>query len=272
MQISAKYIFVSHRKQTMVKSLTKESESGYNYRMNRIEDNSWIIKRPIAHRGLHDEFLPENSKAAYENAIKNGYPIEMDIQLTKDGELVCFHDDNMKRMTGVDAFVYDKTLSEIREMRLAGTDEGIMTFGEFLKLVGGKVPLMIEIKTTARYKEVAEKTVRALDGYTGEFAVQSFDPRIIKVVRQSAPEIIRGQLICRKRHKGVAYYKDFLLRHGLLNFLSKPDFINMNVECLPVPKRIKRGRRVISWTIRTESDKEKAYKYAENVIFEKMRI
>ncbi|MBO4323636.1 MAG: glycerophosphodiester phosphodiesterase, partial [Clostridia bacterium] len=140
----------------------------------RIADNSWIINRPIAHRGLHGGEIPENSKAAYQNAIDNGYPIEMDIQLTFDGKLVCFHDDNMARMTGVNSFVWDKTLEEIRGMRLANTEEGIMTFGEFLSFVDGRVPLMIEIKTTARYKEVAEKTVEALKDYKGEFAVQSF--------------------------------------------------------------------------------------------------
>lgn len=238
----------------------------------RIADNSWIINRPIAHRGLHGGDIPENSKAAYQNAIDNGYPIEMDIQLTFDGKLVCFHDDYMVRMTGVDAFVWDKTLEEIRGMRLANTEEGIMTFEEFLSFVSGRVPLMIEIKTTARYKEVAEKTVKALKDYQGEFAVQSFDPRIMKVVRELRPDIIRGQLICRKRHENVARIKDFLLRNGLLNFLSKPDFINMNVDCLPVPKRIKGNRTVLSWTIRNEADKEKAEKYADNCIFEHIRI
>ena len=105
-----------------IKIVDKFSSSVYNLLiMNRISEKSWIVTKPIAHRGLHDEFLPENSKAAYENAIENGYPIEMDIQLTKDGELVCFHDDNMVRMTGVDALVCDKTLAEIKEMRLAGT-------------------------------------------------------------------------------------------------------------------------------------------------------
>ena len=175
-------------------------------------------------------------------------------------------------MTGVDAFIWDKTLAEIKEMRLANTEEGIMIFKEFLSFVHGQVPLMIEIKTTARYKEVAEKTVEALKEYDGEFAVQSFDPRIMKVVKELNPEIIRGQLICRNRHKGVAWAKDFLLRNGLLCFMSDPDFINMNVEHLPVPKRIKKDRKVLSWTIRNEEDKAKADKFADNCIFEHIRI
>ena len=240
--------------------------------MNRIDSGSWLLTRPVAHRGLHGEGIPENSEAAYANAISHNYPIEMDVQLTKDKKLVCFHDDNMKRMTGEDVLVWNKTLGEIREMRLSGGDERIMEFGEFLSFVSGRTPLVIEIKTTPDYKTVADKTLEALKGYKGEYVVQSFDPRIMKVVRLAAPEIIRGQLICRKRHKDVAWVKDFLLRNGLLNFMSKPDFINMNVECLPVPKRIKKDRRVISWTIRNEEDRKKALTYADNIIFEHISI
>ena len=110
----------------------------------RIKDDFWLLKSPVAHRGLHGNGIPENSAAAFENAIKNDYPIEMDIQLTSDCVPVVFHDDNMKRMTGVDANVQTKTLAEVKQMCLADTDERIMTFEEFLDFVDGRVPLVIE--------------------------------------------------------------------------------------------------------------------------------
>ncbi|MBQ7643249.1 MAG: glycerophosphodiester phosphodiesterase [Clostridia bacterium] len=238
----------------------------------RITDDSWIIKRPIAHRGLHGGDIPENSKAAYLAAIEAGYPIEMDIQLTSDGEAVCFHDDNLKRMTGTDALVWDKTLAEVKSLKLGGTKEGIMTFEEFLSFVGGRVPLMIEIKTQKRYKELVSRAISLLNGYKGEYAVQSFDPRIMGEVRKLAPDIIRGQLITRERHETVSYPVFLILGYGLMNFISKPDFINMDLRFLPVSKRLRGKKRVICWTVRGEDDKEKAEKYAENYIFENMRI
>ena len=94
----------------------------------RIEEGHFLVARPIAHRGLHGNGVPENSAAAYIKAIEAGYPIEMDVQLTKDLQVVCFHDDDLKRMTGVDSLIYDKTYAELKELRLAGTDERIMLF------------------------------------------------------------------------------------------------------------------------------------------------
>ncbi len=236
--------------------------------MNRIKGDSWLIKRPIAHRGLHNDKLPENSRAAFLNAMDKDFPIETDVQLSKDGKLFCFHDDNLKRMTGEDALIWDKNSDEIRTLKLSKSEEGIMTFDEFLSLVGGRVPLLIEIKTCPRYKEVAEKVLTALKDYKGEFAVQSFDPRIMGVVRKISPEILRGQLMYLTRNKEISYLKDFILRKGILNCLSKPDFININYLNLPVPKIIKKNARVICWTIRDKAAQEIAEKFSVNYVFE----
>lgn len=237
----------------------------------RIKDDFWLMKTPVAHRGLHGDGIPENSAAAFENAIKNGYPIEMDIQLTKDLVPVVFHDDDMKRMTGVDAKIQTKTLAEVKEMRLAGTDEKIMTFEEFLTFVNGRTPVVIEYKTQPDKEIIVDKTLPFLDAYKGEFVVQSFDPMIVGTLRKRRPEFIRGQLICRDRHKDQKWIVDRMLANGLFNFISKPDFININAKYLPLPKSMCRGKRVICWTIRNEEDRQKAEKYADNYIFEYIR-
>lgn len=237
----------------------------------RITDDFWMMKSPVAHRGLHDETIPENSRAAFENAVKHGYPIETDIQLTKDGVPVIFHDANMKRMTGEDVAVSSVTLEEVRRMRLAGTNEGIMTAEEFLRFVDGRVPLVIEYKTQPDKETIVDKTLPYLDAYKGEFVVQSFDPLIVRTLRLRRPQFIRGQLICKDRHKDQKFLIDRALAHGFFNFLSKPDFINMNVNYLPVSRAMRRGKKLVCWTIRTEEERRKAEKYADNYIFENIR-
>ena len=231
-----------------------------------------MLNIPIAHSGLHGDGVPENSALAYKIAIVRGIPIEMDVQMTADKELVCFHDDNMARMTGEDCLVWDKTLEEIKAMTLGGTAERILTFAEFLELVRGAVPVMIELKTQKDYKTLVAKVIEQLKVYDGEYAVQSFDPRMVGEVAKLAPDVLRGQLVCKKRHEHVNFFVDKALGNGLLNFISKPDFININAEFLPVKKSWRKKYRIICWTIRTEEEKETASKYADNYIFERLRV
>ena len=238
---------------------------------NRIPENSWLLTKPVAHRGLHGDGIPENSFAAFDNAIKNGYPIEMDIQLTKDRVPVVFHDATVKRVTGVDKNIHDMTFAEVEELKLGGTDERIPTFEEFLKFVDGRVPLVIEYKTQTDKGIIVDETLPFLDEYKGEFVVQSFDPTIMAEFVKKRPDFIRGQLICQDRHKDMKFITDRLLAHGMLNFMSKPDFINMNVKYLPLSRAMKKNRRVICWTIRNDEDRKTAEKYADNYIFEHIR-
>ena len=113
---------------------------------SRLKKDSWVLTKPVAHRGLHDQTAGENTFSAYKRAIDAGYPIEMDVQLTKDGVPVCFHDDSLKRVTGVDSLIWDKTYDEIKHLKINGGSDGIPTFEQFLKFVNGSVPLLIEIK------------------------------------------------------------------------------------------------------------------------------
>ena len=109
---------------------------------------SWVVERCIAHRGLHNNNFPENSLGAFENAIKNSYPIELDVHLIADGTLAVFHDDTLARVCGKDGYVKNLTKSELKNYKLLGTEYCIPTLDEVLNLVNGQVPLLIEIKNT----------------------------------------------------------------------------------------------------------------------------
>lgn len=235
---------------------------------NRISNNHWLINRAAAHRGFHGNGIPENSRGAFLKAIELDYPIETDVQLTKDLVPVCFHDDTLERMTGVKSYIWDLTYEELKKLTLANTQEKIMTLYEFLSLVNERVPLLIEIKNQRENKIAVEKTLNALKTYKGEFVIQSFDPRIMGMVRKQNPEIIRGQLITKWRSPSISYLTYKLLAHGLLNFISRPDFVNVDQNDLPVSKRMSRGKKVLCWTIRSEEEEKKVLPYVSSYVFE----
>lgn len=232
---------------------------------SRIKSNSWLLNKPVAHRGLHGENVGENTLTAYQKAIDNGYPIEMDVQLTKDGVPVCFHDDNLVRVTGENALIWDKTYEEIKNLKINGTHDGIPTFVQFLKFVNGKVPLLIEIKKQRTGKEgIEQKVIDALKDYKGEFVIQSFDPRVMARVKKINPDIIRGQLGGGAQKGVMPYFQYIVVNRLLLNFLSKPDFINYEMHSAPLKSKLP----VIYWTVRTEEQKNKLESLGVNFVFE----
>lgn len=232
---------------------------------SRVNKKHWLITKPIAHRGLHCKGVGENTVSAYARAIENGYPIEMDVQLTADGVLVCFHDDNLKRVTDVDALIWDKTYDEIKDLKVSKTADTIPTFKEFLKFVNGRVPVLIEIKKQRTGKEgIEEKVLDLLKDYNGEYAIQSFDPRIVARIKKLAPDVIRGQLGGLVGDVGISFAQRLVVKYLLLNFLSKPDFINYELSSAP----IKQKRPVIYWTVRTEEQKNALDKFGLNYVFE----
>ena len=232
----------------------------------RIDKNHWLITKPIAHRGLWGGDIVENSLSAYQNAANNGYPIEIDVYITKDGELVSFHDQTLSRMTEVDGNVFDKTLNQLQTLRLAGSDQTIPTLEQVLEIAENKSPLLIEIKNQPN-KKVVDKLVERLKNYKGDFAVQSFNPFYIARVKKLAPEFIRGVLA-----NPVAKHKKPLQRWTIrkmpFNFLAKPDFLSIFHGALPVKKSKAKNCRIITWTVTNQATADKIKPYAENVIFE----
>lgn len=237
---------------------------------SRTDKNFWLYNYPVAHRGLYsnENGIPENTIIAFEEAIKNGYPIEMDIQMSIDGELFCFHDDNAIRICGIDKDVRDMTEEEFRNLRPFGYQYGVMTFKEFLDFVDSRVPLVIEVKNQKR-KGIEEKIIRNLEGYKGEYVIQSFNPIIVRNIHKLNKDIIVGVLSTSDYPKTTKKSQIFFLNHFIYKLFVKFDFLNVRIEDLKKYKRHCKGYPTIAWTARDNSQIELCNDYALNVIFEK---
>ncbi|MBR0188924.1 MAG: hypothetical protein IJQ23_00900 [Clostridia bacterium] len=230
-----------------------------------IPNDCWLFTRPIAHRGLWGGEIAENSLTAYKRAAEKGYPIEIDLFLTTDGEIVCFHDNTLSRMTGASGKITDKSLAELKALSLKGTAEKIPTLQEVLDVCRGKSPLLIEIKDQPN-DIIVDKAVEILKAYDGEFAVQSFNPFYIKRVRKLAPNIICGILGTHEKERGRI--TNFVLKHLSFNFMIKPDFISYNKEGLKFVKHKAKKTPVIAWTITDEKERLSLPPFVKNIIFE----
>ena len=239
--------------------------------MLRLSPNHWLLNRPVAHRGLWDKNIIENSITAYQNAVDKNYPIEIDVYLTKDGHLVSFHDNTLKRMTGADGNIYDKTLNELNSLYLLDekgnkTSEKIPTFDQVLALAENKVPLLIEIKNQPD-SSVVDKVVERLKSYKGEFALQSFNPLYILRVKKLAPSFIRGVLGTADAND-KSTFKNFIVKTMPFNFLIKPDFVSYEDKFIPKFAKKTKKTYCISWTITNSEREEKVSPFVDNIIFE----
>lgn len=228
----------------------------------------WLLSRPIAHRGLHNEEIPENSIASFSLAIEAGYPIETDVRIIDDGTVVVFHDDKLARMTGKDGYCSNLTKNDLDEIRLGKSDEKIPSFEAFLQFVNGRVPLLIEIKNDNKVGILENKVLQLLRSYNGEFAVQSFNPYSLEHFKQNEPGILRGQLSCVFDKKDVGFIRRWLLSRLKLNKVSCPDFISYGFWGLPSKYVSKTELPVLAWTIRSQTDSDKVADYCDNIIFE----
>lgn len=239
-------------------------------------NQSWISDQPIAHRGLHDSGPnPENSAGAFSEAIAAGYGIELDIHCTRDGRLVVFHDDNVKRLTGRDLKVTTASFAELSALRLGGTEYRISALEEVLELVAGRVPVLIEVKTGSRMARVGPLLAAILSGYSGPVAVQSFDPRVVMWMRKHLSEVPRGQISGSLSDGDLPAVQRLLLRAMVFNAASRPNFIAFEVGAMPDRfvsfwRRLLRAQLLV-WTVRTEEQLSKAQRYRANPIFEDIR-
>lgn len=227
--------------------------------------------RNIAHRGLHekDQSVPENSAAAFEAAAAAGYGIELDVQLSRDGQVVVFHDDTLGRVCSVSARVDSLDYEELKKLRLFGTDESIPLFSEVLGIIGGRTPIIVELKTGPKNKELCEKTLSLLCGYSGDYCIESFDPRIVAWFRKHAPEVLRGQLSQRPKmfiKAGAGRLLSFALGNMLLNVIARPQFIAYMTgrKTLPVIICEMLGAMKVCWTSHDAANE----KGCDTVIFE----
>lgn len=186
-----------------------------------------------AHRGLHtqDQQVPENSLASFQLASEAGYGIELDIQLTKDGEIVVFHDDTLMRACQMEAKVADLTLRELQKYSLfadSSLQEKIPTLQQVLELVAGRVPLLVEFKPYGDWRELAKKGSAVLDAYAGPYAIQSFHPGIVRWYKKQRPAVTRGLLsMGYLGYKGrQPIWQGLLLSSLLVNAAIRPHFVS----------------------------------------------
>lgn len=234
--------------------------------------NGWLY----AHRGLHNNKseAPENSLKAFAIAVEMGYGIELDVQLTKDLVPVVFHDYNLKRACYKDIQLSSIPYEELMEYKLFKSEEKIPTLSEVLMLVDGKVPLIIELKIPWRADQLCSKVSELLKDYKGFYVIESFNPFGLVWYKKHHPEVIRGQLSTDFLKEKIAGdpVQYFLLKHLLLNFMTKPDFIayhHVYKEALSFKLCRKLFRtKPVAWTIQSQEQLDGSKNYYDLFIFD----
>jgi glycerophosphoryl diester phosphodiesterase len=231
----------------------------------------------IAHRGLYskNEQIPENSLGAFSRAIQRDLAIEFDVHITSDGKLVVFHDNNLKRITGIDKIIEDCTLDFLKELKLQNTTFEIPTLQEVLSLIDGKVPLLIEIKNERKVGLLEEKLSKTLKGYKGKYIIESFNPLSLLWFRKNIPNVSIGQLSSKNIDGIKSKFEKFVLENMLLNTFVKPDFIAYDIEYITtkLAKKCKRKNRfLLGWTIRNIESLNKAKELCDGIIFENIDL
>lgn len=228
--------------------------------------------RMCAHRGLYakDQTIPENSLPAFAAARERGLGVELDVQLSKDEDVVVFHDDDLKRVCGVDARVNALTTEELFALRLCGTEERMPLFSEVMAVLGPDTPVIVELKSGPKNDLLCEKTLALLKTIPGVYCVESFDPRIVAWFKRHAPDILRGQLVMRCSSYQNSKLTAFFLSNLLLNVLARPQFIARETSLKNLSLKLCllfRPMRVV-WTVRPGDDLARMRRENDAVIFE----
>ena len=228
-----------------------------------------------AHRGLHGNGVPENSMAAFRKALDMGYGMELDVHLLKDGSLAVLHDHSLKRTAGAEVSIEDLTAADLQTYRLEGTEETIPLLSQVLELTAGRAPLIVELKaTTENYAALTEAAVTMLDGYSGVYCIESFDPRCIGWLKRHRPEIIRGQLAENFFRSGdnMPFTLKLLMSWQLTHFLTTPDFVAFQYrDRKNIGTFLSRhlwGAQGVSWTLKSQQELDTAEKEGWIGIFE----
>ena len=243
---------------------------------------NWLTAQPIAHRGLHDaqRGIIENTATAFAAAISGSYGIETDLQISADGEAMVHHDDALGRLTEGTARLAELSAAQLRGIRFKATADRILTLGELLDLVAGRATLLLELKSHFNGDaRLLTRTADVLSAYRGPAAVMSFDPELIEVARHKYPALVRG--IVAQRHYSHREWEDLSASArrtmGLLLHVprSRPLFIAYSVRDLPAgPPLLARALLklpLLTWTVRSDEDRKRAGRWADQVIFEGWR-
>jgi glycerophosphoryl diester phosphodiesterase len=243
----------------------------------------WLTARPVAHRGLHDRSrgIIENMPAAIAAAVAANFSIEVDLQLTADGEAMVHHDDELGRLTEGSGALRGKTAAQLKQVVFRDTPERMMSLGDLCALVKGRVPLVLEVKSHFDGdRKLVARMAEVLASYQGRVVGMSFDPGQVLALRRQMPQLPRGIIAQRNyddegwatltpsQRSGMLH-----LRHGLR---TRPHFVAYSVNDLPaLAPWIARhvfGCPLLTWTVRTQEQRDRAARYADQIIFEGSRL
>ena len=244
-------------------------------------DISWLTARPIAHRGLHDRAggVIENTLTAAAREVAKGFNIEVDLLLCADEEVVVFHDDTLDRLTTATGRVDRRTMAELREIPITGTNDRIPSLDDLLHLVDGRVGLCLELKSHFPRRaddRLVTRVAERLAAYRGPVVTKSFDPEVVAAANRFMPAIAHG--IVADDASDLADYarfsrmERFVLRHLLHAPRTRPKFVSYGCDDLPalgpwVARRVF-GLPVISWTVRSEEARRRVLAHADQIVFE----
>ena len=221
--------------------------------------------------------MPENSMTAFRLAARRGYGIELDVRMTKDGQLAVFHDEGLKRVCGAEKTRVRKlTFEELSQYRLFDTEETIPLLGQVLEEIGGRVPLLIDVKVAdrAQTEKICAALMELLADYKGEYMVQSAEPGVLVWFRRNAPEVMRGQVVegYREKSRKLSGFQRFVRRNLLSNFKTRPHFISCNIgDCSAFGLRLCMlmfHPMTVGWTVREELDTAKLRSDFNILVFE----
>lgn len=234
------------------------------------KETTWLKTQYFAHRGLFDnQSRPENSMAAFHHAVELHFDIECDIRMTKDKELIVFHDKTLKRMCHQEGAVHVLNYSDLSQCHLLNTTETIPLLKDLLDTLPNDTYLLIELKPHNRPKEMVSVFLDLMKDYSFTYAIHSFDPMILYYFKKFKPSIIRGQISSCFRNKSSI--KHFLLKHMVFNVFTRPDFINYQIEDLPrkrLDKLKEKGVIILAYSARSESDLAFMKDRYDNAVFE----
>lgn len=231
------------------------------------ERTAFLLRKPFAHRGLHGGEVIENSRCAFDAAIKLGHGIELDVQISYDGEAIVFHDYDLDRLTAAQGPLAARTTEALRRVTLSGSGEPLAPLPEVLAHVAGRVPVLIEVKLRrGPVAPLCRAVLRALSRYRGQAAVMAFNPRVPRWFARHAPRVTRGLVVTEQATSG-----SWLARRASL-WLARPDFLAYDIASLPsaTSRRWRAaGRPLLSWTVRTDDQRANAAIVADQIIYER---
>jgi glycerophosphoryl diester phosphodiesterase len=242
----------------------------------------WLTAQPIAHRGLHDAAhgVIENTAGAVRAAVAAGYGIEVDLQISADGEAMVHHDAELGRLTEGKDRLDQLSAAALKRVAFRGSDEHMITLGELCDLVGGRVPMLLELKGRFDGDErLPRRVIAVLAAYDGPVAAMSFDPMQISSLRQKAPRLPRGIVAAKYRPPPYWDQMSVWLRHGMGSLLpaltARPHFVAYAFENLPAlaPQLARHVLRLplLTWVVRSDAERQRALRSADQIIFEGFR-